>query len=367
MLSAKEKHQILQHERVHAQRVHSFDILLLNILGIFFWFNPVLIIYKKIFVQLHEFEADARAVTNHDVNDYCSLLARVALLSADIKLANHFNNSLTLKRIQMMRTMKSKIHGWKIAAMALVIPLFFVVIACQEQVMNEVSEVAKSSSMALDVPGEVQAKYDALVKAKPDKKLLLIEMDQHGQAKLEEMRLKMENLKPNEIASIEIIKIPAAGTDPARAFAIVEYSEMMNKISDLSSTDEVFTVVEESATPKIGMEAFYKYIMQNLRYPLEARTKGVEGKVFIQFIVQKDGTLTDFTVLKSVDPALDNEAIRVLQGASEWNPGKQAGVIVKQKVVMPINFRINGSDLADKTENPEGSLSEVVAVGRKNN
>src|SRR5688500_4923340 len=102
-LSVKEKNDIIRHEIVHAHQFHSFDILLINLLAIFFWFNPLLKIYKKIFVQLHEFEADARAVENRDVNEYCSLLAKVALESAGFKLANHFSKSLTLKRIEMMR------------------------------------------------------------------------------------------------------------------------------------------------------------------------------------------------------------------------------------------------------------------------
>jgi beta-lactamase regulating signal transducer with metallopeptidase domain len=69
-LSEKEKQQIIEHEGIHARLYHSIDILLINALGILFWFNPVIRIYKKIFVQLHEFEADARAVEQHDVNEY---------------------------------------------------------------------------------------------------------------------------------------------------------------------------------------------------------------------------------------------------------------------------------------------------------
>src|SRR5690606_30892055 len=113
-LSIKEKEQIIAHESIHATQLHSFDILLLNIAGIFFWFNPLIRIYKTIFIQLHEFEADARAVKTNEINEYCSLLAKVALLSADIRIANYFNNSLTLKRIEMIRKIKMKLNRWKI-------------------------------------------------------------------------------------------------------------------------------------------------------------------------------------------------------------------------------------------------------------
>ena len=102
--------------------------------------------YKKIFVHLHEYEADARSVKTHDVNDYCSLLAKVALLSADIRLANHFSNSLTLKRIQMIRKIRSKTKWWKVALLGATVPLFFFVVACQDQLAGDVTALAGDSS-----------------------------------------------------------------------------------------------------------------------------------------------------------------------------------------------------------------------------
>jgi TonB family protein len=135
-LSKAEKEQIILHEAVHVRQWHSFDILLINGLKIFFWFNPFINAYKKIFIQLHEFEADARAVENSDVNKYCSLLARVALESADFKLANHFNSSLTVKRITMIRSSKNNISYWKVAVCALLLPATFLLVSCQDQLGN---------------------------------------------------------------------------------------------------------------------------------------------------------------------------------------------------------------------------------------
>jgi len=112
-LSHDEKSKIIRHEAVHAAEFHSLDILLVNLLGILFWFNPVMKTYRKLLVQLHEFEADARSVELHEVDDYCDLLAKVALKSSGYQLANQFSNSLTLKRIDMMKTMKTKVGEWK--------------------------------------------------------------------------------------------------------------------------------------------------------------------------------------------------------------------------------------------------------------
>lgn len=104
--------------------------------------------------------------------------------------------------------------------------------------------------------------------------------------------------------------------------------------------DKIFLVVEQSATPKGGMEAFYKFISNTIRYPAQARRMGIEGKVFVEFVVDRDGTLTQFTVVKGIGAGCDEEAIRVLKSAPPWNPGKQRGKPVRQRMVIPIFFRL---------------------------
>ena len=199
LLSVDEKAMIIHHEQIHARRLHSFDILLINAIGVFFWFNPVISLYKKIFIQLHEFEADARSVSTRDVDNYCSLLAKVALLSADIKLANHFSNSLTIKRIEMMRTIKAKIKRWKYVALSAILPCFFFVVACQEQVVSEMTEVAKNSNNALIVPENVQTRYDEIKKANPDSKILLLDLNEEALTKLQELEVQYGKPKSLEI------------------------------------------------------------------------------------------------------------------------------------------------------------------------
>ena len=108
--SQEEKQHVIAHEMVHVKKFHSLDILLVEFLKIIFWFNPAVYILKKIFTSIHEFEADEAAVENCDVNQYCSLLARVALQSAHYPIANYFNNSLTLKRIAMIKTVKKELR-----------------------------------------------------------------------------------------------------------------------------------------------------------------------------------------------------------------------------------------------------------------
>ncbi|QOI98263.1 MAG: TonB family protein [Flammeovirgaceae bacterium] len=104
--------------------------------------------------------------------------------------------------------------------------------------------------------------------------------------------------------------------------------------------DKIFLVVEQSASPTGGMAAFYKYVSDNIRYPAQARRMGIEGKVFVEFVVDRDGTLTQFTVVKGIGAGCDEEAVRVLKNAPPWNPGKQRGKPVRQRMVIPIFFRL---------------------------
>jgi protein TonB len=104
--------------------------------------------------------------------------------------------------------------------------------------------------------------------------------------------------------------------------------------------DEIFTVVEESATPKGGMQAFYEYVGKKLKYPAQARRMGTEGKVFVQFVINKDGSISDVVAIKGIGAGCDEEAVRIIQSAPPWTPGKQRGKPVKQRMVLPITFKL---------------------------
>ena len=364
-LSPDEKQKVIYHETVHVHGYHSLDILLVNVLSVFFWFNPIIIMYKKIFVQLHEFEADARAVESRDVNEYCNLLAKVALESAGFKLANHFNNSLTLKRIQMMKTIKRKIRPWKMFAMAGIIPLTFAFVACQDQFANEVTDIAQSSSMATDVPQEVLDQYDILLKANPDKTFLLMETDENMKPKVDEMKKKLESLDQNQIAHITLLTPTVPRDETPRTFAIVEYTDKVSELSERSKLDDdVYTIVEETAMPRGGWEVFYQHVMTKLKYPLQARRMGVEGKVFVEFVVLTDGSLTDVRVKNGIGAGCDAEAVNIVKTSPLWEPGKNKGVAVKQRVVLPVAFKLNQSIKKDVTSSPANAVEEVVVVGK---
>ena len=104
--------------------------------------------------------------------------------------------------------------------------------------------------------------------------------------------------------------------------------------------DEIFFIVEEQPTPKGGMVAFYRWISQTLRYPHPALRMGIEGKVYVQFVIDKDGSLTNIQIVKGIGAGLDKEALRVINLAPKWHPGKHRGKPVKVQKIIPIHFNL---------------------------
>ena len=104
--------------------------------------------------------------------------------------------------------------------------------------------------------------------------------------------------------------------------------------------EEIFTIVEDPASPVGGMTAFYKYVGEKIKYPPQARRMGVEGRVFVQFVIDKDGSITEVQAVKGIGAGCDEEAVRILQAAPKWKPGKQRGKPVKQRMVLPITFKL---------------------------
>lgn len=102
--------------------------------------------------------------------------------------------------------------------------------------------------------------------------------------------------------------------------------------------EEIFQVVETWPEPEGGMAAFYQYVGDNMKYPEMARRLNVSGVVFVQFVVEKDGSITDVKVVKGIGAGCDEEATRVVSEAPAWKPGKQRGMPVRVYRTVPIRF-----------------------------
>jgi len=117
----------------------------------------------------------------------------------------------------------------------------------------------------------------------------------------------------------------------------------LTTVEDEPKTDDVdapFTSVDSQPSPKGGMGAFYKYVQQEMKYPEDARKEKIMGKVFVQFIVEPDGSLSGAEVIKGVYKSLDDEAVRIIENSPPWSPGILGGKPVRVRMVLPITFKL---------------------------
>ncbi len=108
-----------------------------------------------------------------------------------------------------------------------------------------------------------------------------------------------------------------------------------------AASDEVFVVVEHNPEFHGGMEGLYQYLATNIHYPDEAKAKKIEGKVFVSFVIERDGSVTGVKTIRSPHPSLTEEAERVVKAMPKWKPGKQRGKKVRVQYTLPINFQLN--------------------------
>ncbi len=121
---------------------------------------------------------------------------------------------------------------------------------------------------------------------------------------------------------------------------------------------DIFTVVEEQPNYEGGMDAFYKYVMGEIRYPLQARTSGVEGTIKVQFDIERNGSISDATVMNSIGSGCDKEAIRVIEHAPGFIAGKQRGRTIKTSMSIPLTFKLN-----KEKKNPDSSVQGTIIAG----
>lgn len=153
---------------------------------------------------------------------------------------------------------------------------------------------------------------------------------------------------PPKIQQIEIVEVPDEEEieEDIEVELDVEVTEetvveeiVFEEAPEAERVDEIFTIVEESASFPGGISAFYEYLKNELQYPRQAQRMGIEGRVFVQFVVEKDGRLTDIQVVKGIGAGCDEEAVRVLKNSPKWKPGKQRGKPVRQKMIQNILFK----------------------------
>ena len=108
--------------------------------------------------------------------------------------------------------------------------------------------------------------------------------------------------------------------------------------NDNNTNNEIYTAVDEQAQFPGGMDAFYAFLTKNIQYPVQARRDNVQGRVIAQFVVEKDGSLSNIKIALGIGDGCDEEVVRVLKLSPKWIPGQQGGVVVRSQYAIPVNF-----------------------------
>jgi len=298
--------QILTHELTHVKQLHSVDVMLSELLCIAFWFNPATWLLKREIRQNLEFLADNKVISSgFDSKSYQYHLLQLSYQSPELKLTNKFNVLPLKKRIKMMNQQKTEKAG--ILKYLLIVPLSLALVFTSNA--ESIISAAKS---------ELQSTPTTTAKAANVQK-----------------NAKVENQAQSNVQKELVVVGYGATKEKLPAETTASSSSQDGKV--------IFTVVEKMPQFAGGDQALFKYLGTNIRYPVEAQKAGIQGRVICQYVVDENGAITDVSVVRGVDPSLDQEAVRVIKAMPNWVPGEQRGKKVSVKYTLPINFKLDGS------------------------
>lgn len=343
---------IITHEKAHAMRGHSADILLCNLLTVVQWFNPAAWLLKAEMQDVHEYEADESVLKSGiDATGYQLLLVRKAVGSQLFAIANNLSKDSLKKRIKMMKTKRT--NRWECVKALVMLPLSVIaVVAFASQQVSEVElKVVSDTEQLVDavksnvMPDKLQANAGAPLVSDGDATFTDVPDEQVSVALDAEQPLLEDTVKMKELTVISYGTVKKGGDDESKA---------------------ALSVAEVMPEYPGGMKEMMGFLSANIVYPKDAEKKGEQGRVIVSFVVEKDGSITHAKVVKSVSPSLDAEALRVVGKMPKWTPGKNKGEDVAVNFVMPVSFKLDNS--TDKYINPASGLKGnplVLVDGKK--
>ncbi len=277
-LSQEESANIIHHEQNHIDQRHSIDILIIEIAGIFQWFNPFIHMFSRSLRAVHEYQADSAClISGMPVEKYQNLMLNQVFRSKSFVFTNCFSNPSLLKKRMIMMTKKP---SGKLANLKLLIVLPVITAA-----ILFVSSCSQKNNQPRAESGEI---------APP----------------------------PPPPPS------PPPPPPPQPSYTV-------------ENGDTTWTYVEEMPQFPGGDAALLKFISENTKYPEISKKNNVQGKVIVRFCVEADGTVKNISILKSVDPDLDREAIRVVGTLPKFaKAGINEGKPVPVWYMVPINYTL---------------------------
>ena len=378
-LEEESQEEILMHEQTHARQWHSVDVIVSEIVNIVCWFNPFSWLLKgEIRLNLEYLADNQVAQTLNDSKQYQYHLLGLAHTNSKTGLYNNFNVSQIKHRIIMMN--KKRTHTVGRIKYALFAPLAAALlmvsnISCTStENKKDSTEAAESRAVEgeefqiveqmPEFPGGMgecmkwlgqNIKYpaEAIEKEIQGRVILQIIVEKDGTITNAVVAKGVHPLLDNEALRV-INQSPKwePGKQNGEAVRVKYTLPVLFKLNDKASEnatkeeqnnpDEngVYQVCEEMPEFPGGMQECMKWLGKNIKYPTEAIEKGIQGRVILQMVVEKDGSITNAKVVRSVDPLLDKEALRVINLSPKWTPAKHKGEAVKVRYTLPVMFRL---------------------------
>lgn len=411
--TGEELHEILTHERTHARQWHSVDVMIGELACIVCWFNPFAWLMKREIRTNLEYMADEKVLeTGHDSRTYQYHLLGLSHHKAAATIYNSFNVLPLKKRITMMNKRRTRAIGrtkylmfLPLAALLMIVSNIEAVARATQKITAEVMEavtpaetpevqpqpeniaplpkqepdnIAPSSQPEMNVAPIPQQEKSKKVTYKgkivddeagnpiSDVKIIIDHKYQsitkstvnaQGEFRIEtspEASILFEHTKSDGSKLVRFCtpKVLAQMNPDNMVIELIPYID----IKTAATEADVYEVVENMPEfPNGGMTALMKYLSDNIRYPEAAHKAGIQGRVTVQFVVGKDGSIGNVSILRGVNADLDAEAIRVISSMPKWKPGTQKGEPVKVKYTVPVMFRL--------APEPVEKIDETTVVG----
>nr|WP_320119916.1 M56 family metallopeptidase [uncultured Marinifilum sp.] len=308
---------ILAHERVHVDQMHTFDLIVLEVLSVLFWLNPFVWMYKVSLQEVHEYLADDKVVNSSiNANEYKMHIVNQFAGGELFRLANNFGQSTLKKRIFML----GKIKTPKIALIKLLLlfPIFILLFSAFAFTIEEEERLSSDFSLDEFIPSELKYLYpfSSEVNLLGDQDEFKFTTDQIGEG-IKNLEHK-KSINPNQVYQIADIMPEYPG----------------------------------------GVRALRKYISSHTKYPKDAEQNRIEGRVFVSFVVGKQGEVKNVNVVRGVYPSLDKEAKRLISGLGKWKPGENKNNLVNVAYTIPINFEL-ANLIVEPLNVPDPVYSEI--------
>ncbi|MCQ2146298.1 MAG: TonB family protein [Bacteroidales bacterium] len=385
---------ILEHEKAHVRLGHSRDVLLVDIMSAFQWFNPAIWLLKADLRAIHEYEADdsvLRAGVN--IKEYQYSLIRKAVSASGYSITNSFNHSILKNRITMMSKSNASRMRWLRV-------IYFLPLVCGTLALNARTVIEYESSeipLIQQTPTKVEIKmengkiayyidgqktaFDQLPQkfSSMDSKTIDLVVDGNiNMGVVTDLKEALKSLDVNKINSMTVTpksetpsKSQKSQSETPKSKPVQEPKVTTSQFSISTNDAQVDGVIdgvalvaygpkrapqETVATDEVpvafsslskkpafnGSDAseFSKWVAMHLVYPESAKNAGVQGMVTVQFKINADGSVSDINVLRGICAALDEEAVRVVASAPAWTPGEVDGKSVATTYTFPIVFNI---------------------------